>query len=52
MLGIALDPVGDNIYYLSDFEINVVNTDGSGRTIFIYVPDLKLCGLAYDVDNR
>ena len=52
-MGIVDDPVGNNIYFGSNYGyIEVINTDGSGRTTLISHSGLQTGGLAVDVKKR
>ena len=53
MYTIVADPVGNNIYFVTDNDgVEVVKTDGSGRTTLTNNPGLLTVGLAVDLKKR
>ena len=53
MDAIVADPVGNNIYFITDNGIEVMNTDGSGRkTLIVNNAAFEMPGLAIDLKKR
>ena len=51
MRAIVADPVGEQIYF-AYVDVEMINTNGSGRTTFIAKPGSDTTGLAVDIQKR